>query len=168
MIPDHGNLQPGEEYFFARNIGLLNTYGIETGIFAQHSLGLNWHLDWNLTWQILFSSSDSIIVSKYLASHSNNLVQFNLGARSGGFSLRINGMYKDRDPAIAEQINARLESSYFLLNLKIDQSIFENRLELGFQVNNLFDRDYSDILGAIMPGRWIAAGITWNFSREFN
>jgi len=31
-------------------------------------------------------------------------------------------------------------------------------------VRNIFDTQYQEILGARMPGRWLMAGISWNFN----
>ena len=51
-------------------------------------------------------------------------------------------------------------------NLRADAYLFKRSLVLSLQVNNLFNRHYSDILGASMPGRWILGGIAWNFYRD--
>ncbi len=53
-----------------------------------------------------------------------------------------------------------------LWNLRADAYLWKRSMVLSFQVNNLFNRNYSDILGARMPGRWIMGGITWNFTRD--
>jgi vitamin B12 transporter len=74
-------------------------------------------------------------------------------------------MYKTRDPEIAEQINQVLTDAYMLWNIRVDQYFWQNRIQISLQVNNLLDEEYSDIMGAKMPGRWILGGVTWNFHR---
>ena len=74
-------------------------------------------------------------------------------------------MYKNRDPEIAEQINQELTEAYMLWNIRLDKCFLQNRFQLSLQVNNLLDEEYSDVMGAKMPGRWIVGGVTWNFHR---
>ncbi len=167
-IPDNENLVPGEQYFYAGNVGLLNTGGVESELRGRHRLSGSWVLEWVLSYQGLASHSDSAIVSKYLASHSGNLVNGGLGLNSGGFSVRISTMYKSRDTEFAREINQSLSGAYMLWNLRVDKSFWQNRLQLSIQVNNLLDEQYSDIMGAKMPGRWILGGLTWNFSKSLS
>ena len=74
-------------------------------------------------------------------------------------------IFRDRDPEIVQEINQNLSDSYTLLNARIDKYFWDNQLQLSFQINNLLDENYSDIMGAKMPGRWILGGLTWNFHR---
>ena len=123
-------------------------------------------LDWAISYQGLVSRSDSAIVSKYLAAHSRNLVNARLGVGIRGFHIRISSMYKNRDPETVQEINQQpLEDAYMLLNARIDKFFWDKQLQFSIQVNNLLDKNYSDIMGARMPGRWILGGITWNFHR---
>jgi len=164
-IPENANLQAGEQYFYSRNIGLLNSGGLEAELRGQHSFSGSWILDWAISYQGLISRSDSAIVSKYLAAHSRNLVNARIGVSIMGFRVRISSMYKNRDPEIAQEINQNLSDAYMLLNARIDKYFWDNKLQLSFQINNLSDQNYSDIMGAKMPGRWVLGGITWNFHR---
>jgi iron complex outermembrane receptor protein len=163
-IPDRNNLIPGQEYFFAQNIGLMNTWGLESWLSGQHSLQGETVMDWGLSYQGLLSRSDSAIVSKYLSAHARNLIQARIGIRTRLFNLQLLTMYKNRDAEIAREINQALTPDYMLWNLKADAYLWKRSLVLSFQVNNLFNRSYSDILGAGMPGRWIMGGITWKFN----
>lgn len=165
-IPQNGNLLPGESYLYAGNIGLLNTGGLETSLTGRHNLSGNLSLDWQLSWQGLASHSDSASVSKYLAAHSRNLVQGEVGLNAAGFRIRMGTMYKNRDPETVAEINQKLTANYMLWNLRLDKFFLGDRLQFSLQVNNLLDENYSDILGAKMPGRWILGGITWNFIKS--
>jgi iron complex outermembrane receptor protein len=166
-IPGGDNLVSGEEYFFAQNIGLMNTWGLESWLSGQHSLQEEAAIDWGLSFQGLLSRSDSAIVSKYLSAHARNLIQARIGFQHKAFSLQVLTMYKSRDAEIAKEINQALTPDYMVWNLKVDAYLLKRSLVLSLQVNNLFNRHYSDILGASMPGRWIMGGITWNIYRDF-
>ena len=37
----------------------------------------------------------------------------------------------------------------------------DNKLSLNLQILNLLDKEYQNILGAKMPGRWLMGGISW-------
>ena len=165
-IPGGYNLIPGEEYFFAQNIGLLNTWGLESWLSGQHSLQKETVIDWGLSYQGLLSLSDSAIVSKYLSAHARNLIQARIGIRTSLFNLQMHTMYKNRDAEMAREINQALTPDYMIWNLRADAYLLKRSLVLSLQVNNLFNRHYSDILGASMPGRWILGGIAWNFHRD--
>ena len=164
-IPGGDNLIPEEEYFFAQNIGLMNTWGLESWLSGQHSLQKETVIEWGLSYQGLLSRSDSAIVSKYLSAHARNLIQARIGFRIRLFSLQLHTMYKSRDAEVAREINQGLTPDYMTWNLKADAYLLKRRLVLSLQVNNLFNRNYSDILGVSMPGRWIMGGIAWNFHR---
>ena len=164
-IPGGQNLVPGEEYFFAQNIGLMNTWGLESWLSGQHSLQRETAIDWGLSFQGLLTRSDSAIVSKYLSAHARNLIQARVGFKASFFNLQLITMYKNRDAELAREINQALTPDYMIWNLKADAYLLNRSLVLSIQVNNLFDRTYSDILGANMPGRWFMGGIAWNFHR---
>ncbi len=165
-IPGGDNLIPGEEYFFAQNIGLMNTWGLESWLSGQHSLQKETVIDWGLSYQGLLSSSDSAIVSKYLSAHAKNLIQARIGFRTSLLNLHLHTMYKNRDAEVAREINQALTPDYMIWNLRADAYLLKHSLVLSLQVNNLFNRHYSDILGASMPGRWILGGIAWNFTTD--
>lgn len=162
-IPGGNNLSPGQEYFFAQNIGMMDTWGLESFVSGQHTLLKEIVIDWGLSLQGLLSRSDSVIVSKYLSAHARNLFQGRIGIRKGGFNMQMLTLFKSRDAEVAGEINQSLSPDYMVWNLRADANLWCRKLILGFQVNNLFNRNYSDILGASMPGRWILGGITWKF-----
>jgi iron complex outermembrane receptor protein len=167
-IPDGENLIPGGEYFYARNIGILDTWGLESWLSGQHSLRKALHFDWGISYQGLISRNDSAMVSKYLSAHARNLVQSRVGLRAGRFHFQLITMYKNRDAEMAREISRTLTPDYMVWNLRGDVHLFESRLLLSMQVNNLFDHQYADVLGAMMPGRWILGGFAWKFDRMNN
>lgn len=165
-IPGRDNLFPQEDYFFAQNIGLMNTWGIESVLSGQHSLQKETAIDWELSYQGLLSRSDSDIVSKYLSAHARNLIQARMGFRARLFSLQLHTIFKNRDPEMAREINQALTAEYMVWSLKAEAYLLNGSLVFSIQVNNLLNKHYSDILGASMPGRWILGGISWNIFRD--
>jgi iron complex outermembrane receptor protein len=52
-----------------------------------------------------------------------------------------------------------LTPSYFVINAKAGWQFTRQRGRIFIQADNLLDKTYSDLLGALMPGRWLSAGI---------
>ena len=165
-IQGAGNLEAGQTYLYAQNIDLVNTSGIETeGVFSYetgYALGIRVRIAYTL----LDTKSGDAVVSKYVSTHSGQLLK-------GGFSLSWKNvhlytgfLWKQRDPEKAEAINATLNDSYTLWNVKLDKYFLDERIIATFQVDNLFDETYEDILGAVMPGRWIHGGLILRFGAQ--
>ena len=163
-IENNHNLIPGESYFYAGNTGLLNTIGLEAQLEGIHNLSGAMNLQWGLACQALRSRSAEGLATKYLSAHARNMVHAGMGLSGNSGRIQLTSLYKKRDAAAVAAINESIESGYFLLNLRADAFLLEKRLMLSLQVNNLLDRSYSEVLGAKMPGRWIAGGITWKFT----
>jgi iron complex outermembrane receptor protein len=70
-------------------------------------------------------------------------------------------LFKERTAQSAESISSDLDSSYGLLNARVGYVIMDNKLSLNLQILNLLDKEYQNILGAKMPGRWLMGGISW-------
>ncbi len=158
-MPRKDNLVPGGNYALAKNIASVKTFGFE--------LDLSFQKQWNRNrlWAgfglagMRSNSSDSI-PSLYLSSHARYLANFNIQYSRDIFSLSVNGLYKDRmfqpapSPALKE-----VSTNYFVLNAKLEAMIFRNKASVYVQADNIFNNSYSDLLGALMPGRWIMGGI---------
>jgi len=52
-----------------------------------------------------------------------------------------------------------------LLNAKAEGFIIKQKLSAFVQVDNIFDKEYSDLLGTPMPGRWLMGGLKLSFSK---
>jgi vitamin B12 transporter len=163
-IVNNQNLSPGESYFWTRNIGLLNTLGIEAQLEGLHAIVGKSSLEWGVSYQALSSKNKSDLVTKYLSAHARNLIHTRIGVSNSSLKLQLNSLYKSRDDEFAENINESIESSYLIFDIRTDLFLYEKRIRLSLQVNNLFNRKYSDILGARMPGRWLSGGLAWKFT----
>lgn len=162
-IPRKDNIIPAGTYALAKNIAKVNTRGLETDI--EYKTAINKDNNLSLTSGILFlkSESSSITPSFYINSHAKFLTNFSVKYIYKAVSLSLNGIYKLRSRREAAAIEASISKDYFVLNGQLAYAIKKNQLKVLIETNNIFDRKYSDILGSIMPGRWIFGGIQCNF-----
>lgn len=161
-MPRKDNLSPAADYNLAKNIAELNTTGWETDIqiapkiSGTQSLLLNGGFIWQ------YSKSSESQPSFYISSHARFLTNFSVQYEAGPFAVSVTGLYKSRNPQHASAIDAMITKDYFLLNGKASYGFIQNKLGVFVQVDNIFDRQYSDLLGSEMPGRWLQGGVSVN------
>jgi iron complex outermembrane receptor protein len=158
-MPRKNNLSPTGSYALAQNISKVHTKGLELDILFWRKFSNDYSL-WSsagLLW--LQSNSSSATPSFYVSSHARFLSNFNVILQAPRFSISTNGIYKLRDAQAASAINAKVSKDYFVLNAKAEVFIWKRKLGLVAQADNIFNRNYSDLLGAIMPQRWLMGGI---------
>lgn len=164
-MPRQDNLDATGSYALAKNIAEVNTTGWETDvqyigkISERQKVVINTGLVW------LYSSSSEANPSFYISSHARFLSNFNIQYEFGNAALSFTGIYKSRRPQQAPGINAFISKDYFLLNGRASYSFVKQRLSVFAQADNIFDRGYSDLLGAVMPGRWLQGGISFRISQ---
>ncbi len=160
-MPRKDNLFAGSTYALAKNIAEVNTTGWETDIQynSQYCNNQNITMSAGVIW--LYSKSSEANPSFYIASHARFLTNFNIRYQIGHAALSFAGVYKSRQPQQSNAIQAFVSKDYFLLNGSASYAILKNRLNAFVQVDNIFDRRYSDLLGSVMPGRWLQAGISF-------
>lgn len=158
-MPRKTNLTPTGTYALAKNIATVTTKGAETDVYYNHDLGNSRQFLAMLGLAVFDSESSEMEPSFYVSSHANFLSNFSLQFAAPGFSFGINGLYKTRQEQAAPAIKAAVSKDYFLLNVKGEGFIIPKKLSLFVQVDNIFDRSYSDLLGTPMPGRWFMGGL---------
>jgi iron complex outermembrane receptor protein len=100
----------------------------------------------------------------YLLLHSKHLMSTSLSLKVYQALLNLSGNYRVRESSqYVASIDRYLKKSYAVWNATLDYPVLRNNLFLNLSVHNLFDMQYSDFLGAEMPGRWIAGGIKFSF-----
>lgn len=161
-MPRKDNLDAAGTYALAKNIAEVNTTGWETDIQYINQLGTHHKLVLNggLLW--LYSKSSEANPSFYISSHARFLSNFNVQYEVGNWGLSLTGIYKSRNPQQASAINASVSKDYFLLNGRASYSFIPKRLAAFVQADNIFDREYSDLLGAPIPGRWLQGGVSFS------
>lgn len=165
-MPRQDNLLPSGSYALAQNIAKVVTKGWEADIQYQRKTGDQQRLLGMMGITILGSQQSLDIASFYLSSHAKLLLNGMVHYRYKRLQLSVNGLYKVREPRDASGLLVQVERSYFTLNFQTGFDLIPSRLSAYLQVDNLTDARYSDLLGAVMPGRWVMGGIKFNFSRD--
>ncbi|RAJ06598.1 iron complex outermembrane receptor protein [Chitinophaga skermanii] len=164
-MPRKDNLVAGGTYALAKNISKVNTTGFEGDIQYIHPLA-NKHkivLNAGVVWMDTESSEG--VTSFYISSHARVLTNFSAEYQAPRWNVSINGLYKKRNPQSAAAIKAYVSDDYFVSNVKASYFIIKDRLSIFGEVDNIFDRNYQDLLGAQMPGRWVMGGARFSFSK---
>ena len=154
-----GDLVPGANYTFAKNIKDVNVNGFELELNSKFLISENSTLNWQMGYTFSDITNDTLGI--YLSSFAKHLLNSQLILNYNSFQFSISGLYKERTAQNAESISTNLEISYGLLNTRIGYGLMDNKLSLNVQILNLLDKEYQNILGAKMPGRWLMGGISW-------
>jgi iron complex outermembrane receptor protein len=166
QMPRKDNLIPTGTYALTKNISKVTTTGAETDIQYSRDLGSKQQLWATVGFVWLQSKSSNSTPSFYISSHARYLTNFNIQYLNKWFSFSVNGIYKDRQPqSSTSPAIAKVSSDYFVLNTKAEGFLLQNKLSVFAQMDNALNENYSDLLGAQMPGRWFMGGIKISLSK---
>ncbi len=165
-MPRKDNLIEGGVYALAKNIAAVNTTGGELDMQYIHTIGNKQSVTATAGLVLLSSKSSDAVPSFYISSHARFLANFSLVYQCHNLTLSINGIYKQRQKQEADAIHAFISPDYFVLNAKADYHFIAG-LSAFVQTDNVFNRQYSDLLGSPMPGRWLMAGIRFQMKNSF-
>lgn len=158
MMPRQSNLVINGSYSLATNVSSVKTKGIETDLTYNKKWGEDYELNCSTGLVWLSSTSPNKTPSFYISSHARFLWNEQIVFRANNLQLAINSVYKIRNAQTASAINAALSNNYFLVNSKFSYLTSKRKGNVFLEITNLTNTPYSDLLGAIMPSRWIAAG----------
>jgi vitamin B12 transporter len=161
-ISGQTNLEEDGWYFYARNIGEVRTRGIEMRMELKPLKIRAARISATAGWTINDIKTNEDVTAKYITGQARHLLNLNMLIRDDNWTFSINSWYKNRPSDLSQDIGAELSSEYFVVNSKLERSLFDKKVSAFLQINNIFDRDYSDIIGVRMPGRWLMAGAAWN------
>ncbi|MFT5877727.1 MAG: vitamin B12 transporter, partial [Dokdonia sp.] len=153
---------PEGTYLYTQNLTVVNTAGIEFELWYAKEFTNKSKVNVKLGYTFLDSKNPDGVVSKYVSSHATNLINGNIIYSVSNVDFGVTGLYKERKSGYSDVLNVELKPSYFVANANIGFRLLDNRLTLKGEVLNVFDEEYSDILGAIMPGRWYMVGMSLN------
>jgi len=149
----------GAEVWKAQNISKINILGYEIGlkIDIKKLLKQNIITDFQVsyTWLKADKTVGSLEESKYLLDFLNHQL---IGKMSNNLPFKIQQSWTFR---YEERIN--FEDS-FIVDTQISKKF--RYFKVYFRATNLFDRNYRDIAGVDLPGRWITGGITLNIGEQ--
>jgi iron complex outermembrane receptor protein len=158
MMPRQSNLVINGSYSLATNVSSVKTKGIETDLTYNKKWGEDYELNLSTGLVWLSSTSPNKTPSFYISSHARFLWNEQIVFRANQLQLSINSVYKIRNAQTASAINAALSTNYFLVNSKCAYLFNKRKGNVFLEITNLTNMPYSDLLGAIMPSRWLAAG----------
>lgn len=158
-MPRKDNLVPSGSYALARNVENIRTSGLELDFIYNEKTGPNSQLLAlaGITW--LRSRNDDPVPSLYISSHARFLLNYSIAWAVKRFNISLSGLYKERAEQISTPLNTKLTPSYFLMNARLGWQFAPTYGRIFLQTDNLFNTTYSDLLGSMMPGRWISGGI---------
>ncbi len=157
-MPRQVNLVSTGNYDLASNIATVQTLGIELDLhyqktFGDHKINAGAGMIW------MESKSSDTVPSLYVSNHARFLINFYTAYRYKWIGISLNGLYKERNTPPAVNGLVPLSSSYMLINAKADVNLLKDKLTIFIQADNLFNQSYADILGSIMPSRWLSGGV---------
>jgi iron complex outermembrane receptor protein len=161
-MPRKTNLIPNAFYNLASNIAQVNTTGIETDVQYTYMINDNHSLNGGLGFIFMRSRSSDSLPSLYVSNHAREFINFFTNYRYKFLGINMNGLFKSRNTSPAPVGLVPLSRSYFLMNARVDAAL-KNNITFFVQVDNIFNKSYSDILGSVMPNRWLMGGIRINF-----
>lgn len=164
-MPRKDNLSPTGTYALAKNIAEVNTTGFETDVQYIQPLGGGHKLTLSAGLVWLSSNSSDTTPSFYISSHAKFLTNYSVIYEFRNLTVSVNGLYKKRQAQQASAINANLSPDYFLTNARVQYAFVKKMIAVFAQVDNAFDRRYSDLLGTPMPGRWFMGGVQFRFKQ---
>jgi iron complex outermembrane receptor protein len=161
-MPRKTNLIPNAFYNLASNITKVNTTGIETDIQYTYPFNEKHSLSGGLGFIFMRSRSSDTLPSLYVSNHAREFVNFFTLYRYRFLGININGLFKARNTSTAPAGFVPLSRSYFLMNIRVDAALKTNFI-IFMQADNIFNKSYSDILGSVMPNRWLMGGVKFTF-----
>lgn len=158
-IANNKNLDPTFDYLYAQNLAELQVKGVEFklsgfGLGNQGTKDFNWYVGGN----VLDISVADDVSSKYITNAAG--LNFSAGSYyilSQNFKISADAIYRKRDVNEKQTIEFGLTPEYFVMDSKLTYS--SGSLHFDLTVKNIFDRQYSDILGVQLPGRWLMLGV---------
>jgi len=159
-IRNNDNLLQDTNYLYTKNLSSVQTAGLEAEVSINRKLGSQWILKNRIGYTFTDSYSDEGVISKYVSNYARHMINGMLTLQKGPLDFTLSGIWKQRQGDSADAINAIKSPSYNVWNLKVGYKIYES-LSLDLEIDNLFDEDYQDILGARMPNRWVMGSLSW-------
>ena len=164
-MPRKENLVATGTYALAKNVAEVNTSGFELDMQYSRIFDKKNKLWVTAGLTRLNSESSDLTPTFYVSSHARLLTNFSVLYQYSGLSLSVNGLYKTRAAQEASAIQASVSKEYFVMNAKAEYAFLRKTMAIFVQADNVFNKSYSDLLGAPMPGRWLTGGLRYSFLR---
>jgi len=157
-MPRKSNLSPTGTYALAKNNNKVRTSGVELDMVYNKKINESSTILVTTGITFLQTKMNSGTPSFYISSHAKQLINFSAAYTVRSFLFSVTGLYKNRNEQKATAINAEITPTYLVVNAKLGFQLPKKSGRLFIQTDNLFDKQYSDLLGSKMPGRWLSGG----------
>jgi iron complex outermembrane receptor protein len=157
-ITNNQNLDPTFDYLYAQNLAELQVKGVEFKLSGFETTDKLKTFNWYLGGNILDISVADDVSSKYITNAAG--LNFSAGLFyiiTDYLKIGTDAIYRKRDVTEDQSIEFGLTPEYFVMDAKLTYRL--SYFDFDLTVKNLFDREYSDILGVQLPGRWIMLGV---------
>ena len=169
QISTNIDLLENENYLFAQNISKLKTLGWESELWFNLKKFKVLNISGSLGYCKIFAAEENQslfenntnTLSKYLANNSGDRFNYNVFFDWKKWKFNLNGQMKIRGNESDLNIDQTLSQSYFVHNVNLNYAL-GNRLTYSAELINIFNKEYADILGAIMPKRWFVLGFKYS------
>ncbi|WP_083321972.1 TonB-dependent receptor plug domain-containing protein [Hymenobacter lapidarius] len=153
------NLNAARTYRFAQNLFDVTTQGMETELTAAHQLTSSTRFDGSVGYTYVKVTNAENIASQYLANIARQVISGTVGLSTKRVNGSVSGLWKQRNASAVAAIGRAQAAEYMVFNARLEVALLPQRLWLTGQVQNLFNEQYSDLLGAQMPNRWLMGGV---------
>ncbi len=160
QMPRKDNLSPTGTYALASNIADVHTSGAEADIQYTKELAHQQQVSGMLGLVLLHTATSEATTSFYISSHAKFLTNFSLEYSNKIIALTLNGIYKQREPQVASAINAKISADYFIVNGRAGIFLWQQRLSVFAELDNITNNKIQDLLGSQLPGRWLMGGVS--------
>ncbi|MEY3159376.1 MAG: hypothetical protein RLZZ49_856 [Bacteroidota bacterium] len=165
-MPRQSNLIATGIYALATNIANVNTSGAEIDVNGLHTISNTLNLKWSSGLTMVDAKAADAISSLYLSNNANVIWNSNLQLNHSIGILSISTLYKNRPEQKTNNLITGVSKSFLLLSMRADAYLWKKKGTIYTQIENIFNVQYADFLGAIMPGRWLMMGIRLTLERE--
>jgi len=163
--------QDADELWQAKNLTQINSSGVEA------RLQIHPAMKWGSGWPEVFSldyfynnqeKESAGFISNYVLDNLKHKFTGSVTQKIGGnFFVNLRGTYQDREGTFTQFENKQPAGeteypSFWLFDGKVTYQ--STNLELNVSANNIFDRQYFDLGNIVQPGRWLKAGIVYEFN----
>ena len=165
-MPRQSNLIATGIYALATNIANVNTSGAEIDVNGLHTISNTLNLKWGSGLTMVDAKAADAISSLYLSNNANVIWNSNLQLNHSIGILSISTLYKNRPEQKTNNLITGVSKSFLLLSMRADAYLWKKKGTIYTQIENIFNVQYADFLGSIMPGRWLMLGIRLTLERE--
>lgn len=159
-ITNNQNLDPEFEYLYAQNLAELQVRGVEFKVSGFETNDKLKNFNWYVGGNILDITVADDVSSKYITNAAG--LNFSAGLfyiMTDYLKIGTDAIYRKRDVTEDQSIEFGLTPEYFVMDAKLTYK-YNKMFVFDLTVKNLFDKEYSDILGVQLPGRWIMLGVS--------